>query len=652
MISRRARLAPRQKCGPPAPKPTCGRLQRAGDVEAVRVGEHPLVAVGRVVPQHDLVAGGDLLTARARCPRWPCAGSGSPASPSGRSPRRRSWCAPSKSSHQSSRWSGWSVSAFIPWLIALRVVSLPATTRRMKNEPNSCVREPLAVDLGVHQHRREVVGGVGPAVLAERLGVGEHLQRRRASGCRSEPPYSGSPAPRMTFVQRNTCCVSSAGMPIISQMISSGSGAAIASTKSHSPSGCARACGRRRRRPSSLTYCLDPGDLLRREALGDDRPQPVVLRVVHVDHRAEELVELDGQVADVRALARSRTAAGCGWPPTRRRGGRAPSSRARAGTASPRTPPPRRTAARACRAASGRRPRGRRGRRARTRSRRGRSPRAAIGRHGTRSVGAVARRYAGRCERSRRAPQRSEETAMPEAVIVATARSPIGRASKGSLVVDPPRRPVGADRHRAAGQGAAAAARPTIEDLIMGCGQPAGEAGFNIARVVAVLAGLDDVPGVTVNRYCSSSLQTIRMAAHAIKAGEGDCFIAAGVETVSRYGIGRQRHGAEPGLQADAGERTAERAPGRPAGVDAARGPARHLHRHGPDRRERRARSRASPARRWTSSPSCSPGPRRRERRERLLRRRDHAGDAARRHGRVARTTARGPAPRSRGSAS
>ena len=56
----------------------------------------------------------------------------------------------------------------------------------------------------------------------------------------------------------------------------------------------------------------------------------------------------------------------------------------------------------------------------------------------------------------------------------------------------------------------------------MGCGQPAGEAGYNIARVVAILAGLDDVPGVTVNRYCSSSLQTIRMAAHAIKAGEGD----------------------------------------------------------------------------------------------------------------------------------
>ena len=81
--------------------------------------------------------------------------------------------------------------------------------------------------------------------------------------------------------------------------------------------------------------------------------------------------------------------------------------------------------------------------------------------------------------------------------------------------------------------------------MILGCGQPAGEAGYNIARVVAVLAGLADVPGVTVNRYCSSSLQTIRMAAHAIKAGEGDVFVAAGVETVSRYGAGASRHRPE-----------------------------------------------------------------------------------------------------------
>src|SRR5204863_2130468 len=74
-----------------------------------------------------------------------------------------------------------------------------------------------------------------------------------------------------------------------------------------------------------------------------------------------------------------------------------------------------------------------------------------------------------------------------------------------------------------------------VEDLVWGCAQPAGESGYNVARVTALLAGLDGAPGVTVNRYCSSSLQTIRMAAHAIKAGEGDVFVAGGVETVSRF---------------------------------------------------------------------------------------------------------------------
>ena len=126
---------------------------------------------------------------------------------------------------------------------------------------------------------------------------------------------------------------------------------------------------------------------------------------------------------------------------------------------------------------------------------------------------------------------------MPEAVIVATGRSPIGRAFKGSLV---DMRPDDLAAHVVAEVLAKVPQLDptTIDDLMMGCGQPAGESGFNIARVVAILAGLDTVPGVTVNRYCSSSLQTIRMAAHAIKAGEGDVFIAAGVETVSRFGNG------------------------------------------------------------------------------------------------------------------
>ena len=100
-----------------------------------------------------------------------------------------------------------------------------------------------------------------------------------------------------------------------------------------------------------------------------------------------------------------------------------------------------------------------------------------------------------------------------------------------------------------------------VEDVIMGCGQPGGEAGYNVGRVAAVLAGID-VPGVTVNRYCSSSLQTIRMAGHAIKAGEGDVFISAGVETVSRYMNGAADTGPHNTLFADAEARTAERSQG------------------------------------------------------------------------------------------
>ena len=126
---------------------------------------------------------------------------------------------------------------------------------------------------------------------------------------------------------------------------------------------------------------------------------------------------------------------------------------------------------------------------------------------------------------------------MPEAVIVATGRTAIGRAFKGSLSECRPD-DLTALVVKAVLDKVPALDPQSIEDLILGCGQPAGESGFNIARVAAVLAGLDNVPGVTVNRYCSSSLQTIRMAAHAIRAGEGDAFIAAGVETVSRFGSG------------------------------------------------------------------------------------------------------------------
>lgn len=126
---------------------------------------------------------------------------------------------------------------------------------------------------------------------------------------------------------------------------------------------------------------------------------------------------------------------------------------------------------------------------------------------------------------------------MTEAVIVSTARSPIGRAFKGSLKDMRP------DDLAVQMVHAALAKVPGLDpkdivDLHLGVGQPAGESGYNLGRVVAVESGFDHIPGVTVNRYCSSSLQTTRMAFHAIKAGEGDTFLSVGVETVSRFGKG------------------------------------------------------------------------------------------------------------------
>ena len=126
---------------------------------------------------------------------------------------------------------------------------------------------------------------------------------------------------------------------------------------------------------------------------------------------------------------------------------------------------------------------------------------------------------------------------MTEAVIVATARSPIGRANKGSLVDLRPD-DMSAQILKALMEKTPQVQASDVNDVMWGIGQPAGEGGFNIARVISSLAGYDDVPGVTVNRYCSSSLQTIRMAFHAIKAGEGDVFVAGGCETVSRYASG------------------------------------------------------------------------------------------------------------------
>ncbi len=126
---------------------------------------------------------------------------------------------------------------------------------------------------------------------------------------------------------------------------------------------------------------------------------------------------------------------------------------------------------------------------------------------------------------------------MPEAVIVSTARSPIGRAGKGSLKEMRPD-DMATQMVRTALARVPELDPAEITDLILGTGNPAGESGNNLGRAVAVLSGMDHVPGVTVNRYCSSSLQTTRMAFHAIKAGEGHAFISAGVETVSRYANG------------------------------------------------------------------------------------------------------------------
>ena len=130
---------------------------------------------------------------------------------------------------------------------------------------------------------------------------------------------------------------------------------------------------------------------------------------------------------------------------------------------------------------------------------------------------------------------------MPEAVIVSTARSPIGRAFKGSLTE------MRGDDLTVQMVKAALAKVPELDpkditDLMLGCGLPGGEQGFNMGRVVAVMLGFDHLPGTTITRYCSSSLQTTRMAFHAIKAGEGDAFISAGVETVSRFGKGNSDH--------------------------------------------------------------------------------------------------------------
>jgi len=130
---------------------------------------------------------------------------------------------------------------------------------------------------------------------------------------------------------------------------------------------------------------------------------------------------------------------------------------------------------------------------------------------------------------------------MPEAVIVSAARTPIGRANKGSLKDLRPD-DLAALIIREALAKVPALDPKTVDDLYLGCGLPGGEMGFNMAKIVNTINDMDTVPGATVTRYCASSVQTTRMAFHAIKAGEGDAFISAGVETVSRFRFGTSDH--------------------------------------------------------------------------------------------------------------
>ena len=153
----------------------------------------------------------------------------------------------------------------------------------------------------------------------------------------------------------------------------------------------------------------------------------------------------------------------------------------------------------------------------------------------------------------------AQNSGTPDAVIVSAVRSPIGRARKGTLAGMRPD-DLTVQMVRAALDAVPALDPAEIEDLMLGCGLPGGEQGHNLARIVAIQAGFDHLPGTTITRYCSSSLQTIRMAAHAIRAGEGDVFLAAGVETVSRFEKGSSDGlpGSQNPLFDEAQARTAE----------------------------------------------------------------------------------------------
>lgn len=150
---------------------------------------------------------------------------------------------------------------------------------------------------------------------------------------------------------------------------------------------------------------------------------------------------------------------------------------------------------------------------------------------------------------------------MPETVIVAAGRSAIGRANKGSLIDARPD-DLMSSITRGVLEQVPQLAGTEIDDLFLGCAQPAGAQGYNMARNVSLLSGLPEVPGVTLNRYCASSLQAVQMAHHAIQAGAADAYIAAGVETVSQYHHGTADTGPHNPLVSRAEQRTLQRAEG------------------------------------------------------------------------------------------
>jgi acetyl-CoA C-acetyltransferase len=169
-----------------------------------------------------------------------------------------------------------------------------------------------------------------------------------------------------------------------------------------------------------------------------------------------------------------------------------------------------------------------------------------------------------------RSPPSQEEVAVPEAVIVAASRTPIGRAGKGSFVDVRPDDLLAFAIKEAVGQ-AEGLDPAEIVDVMVGCGFPQETQGMNVGRRAALLAALPDtVPGTTVNRFCASSLQTIRMAFHAIRAGEGDCFVAAGVESISQVsGYPKSTEELHPKLFGDDAEiANASRSSGRTSASD------------------------------------------------------------------------------------